>query len=394
MRVIFVNRFYRPEEPATAQLLADLAEELSRLGHAITVITSHPGGPGVPRRETLAGVEVQRVGRGRRGQTGLAGKAADFARFHLAALWALALTARRDDRIVALTDPPLIGIGAWLVARGRGARMIHWVQDIYPELAMNLTGQRWLRVLRPLRDLAWRRADACVTLGQDMAASLTAAGAAPARMAVMPNWAPAGLMPQPAVAAAGLRREWSLDGRFVIAYSGNLGRVHDLDAVLAVAATLQHEPAFAFVFIGSGPQRARLEALAQARGLTQVQFHPPQPRARLNETLALGDVHLVTLRPGCERLVFPSKLYGIAAVGRPVLVISAANCELARLVVEKGFGRSYAPEAVDAMVTTLRELQSDPAACARLGAAALRYHASLPTPAQAAESWQTLLTQT
>jgi len=391
MRAIFLNRFYWPDEPATAQLLTDLAEGLAARGLDVTVITSHPGLPDVPRREIRRGVRIVRVAGTRWHEAGLAGKAADFATYFAGAVWRVLFTARRGDALVSLTDPPLIGIGVWLAAGVRGARLFHWVQDIYPELAMELGGHRWLRVLRPLRNLAWRRADRCVTLGSEMAAVLVAAGVAEEKLSVAPNWAPAGLAPAPTAAADSLRTEWGLTGKFVVAYSGNLGRVHDLDPVLALAEALRAAPHIAIVFIGGGAQRAPLEAEAARRGLTNVVFRPPQPRARLAETLALGDVHLVTLRPGCERYVFPSKLYGATAVGRPVIFLGPGGCELARLIVERGFGLAFDRNAVPALAAALSALSASPADCARLGAAAARFAREQGGPEAATARWQELL---
>ena len=387
MRIIFLNRFYWPDEPATAQLLADLAEGLAARGHDVTVIASHPGRPDVSHTETRRGVRIVRVAGTRWAGTGLAGKAADFATFFASACWRLLFTARRGDTVVSLTDPPLIGVGAWLVAGTRGVRLVHWVQDIYPELAMELGGHRWLRVLRPLRNLAWRRADRCVTLGSGMAAVLAEAGVAAEKICVIPNWAPAGLSPAPAEIANPLRAEWGLAGRFVVAYSGNLGRVHDLDPVLALAEALRDTPSVVFVFIGAGAQRAPLEAETVHRGLPNVVFHPPQPRARLAESLALGDVHLVTLRPGCERYVFPSKLYGAAAVGRPVIFIGPPECEFARIVTERGFGRAFARTDLAALADFVRTLAADRTAGNRLGAAAARFAAATGGADAAVTRW-------
>lgn len=390
VRLVFLNRFYWPDEPATAQLLTDLAEELARRGHEVVVITSHPGSPVVPHKETRRGVRILRVRTPRKLLPGVAGKALAYFTFFVGALWRALWTVRGGDALVALTDPPLIGVGAWLVAGARGAHLVHWAQDIYPEIAITLAGQRWLRVLKPLRNLAWRRADACITLGTDMASILSAAGVAPARLHLSPNWAPAGLAPQPADAAAPLRAAWGLTGKFVVAYSGNLGRVHDLFPVLAVAAELRDDPGIAFVFIGHGAQRRALEAEAAQRGLTNVQFRPPQPRAQLAATLALGDVHLVTMLPGCETLVFPSKLYGIAAVARPVLVIAPAGCELAQLVTTHHFGRAFTRDEPAAIAAALRTLRADPTLCAQLGQAAAVFSGGNDDRA-AADRWESAL---
>lgn len=390
MRFVFLNRFYWPDEPATAQLLTDLAEELARRGHAVVVITSHPGSSRVPREETHRGIRILRVRTPRKLLPGVAGKALAYLTFFIGALWRALWSVRGGDALVALTDPPLIGVGAWLVGGLRGARLVHWAQDIYPEIAITLAGQRWLRVLIPLRNLAWRRADVCFTLGSDMASVLEHAGVPPCRLHLAPNWAPAGLAPQPAAVAAPLRAAWGLTGKFVVAYSGNLGRVHDLMPVLAVAAELRNDPDIAFVFIGQGAQRCALVAGAAQLGLTNVHFHPAQPRADLAATLAVGDVHLVTLLPGCETLVFPSKLYGIAAVARPVVVIAPAGCELARLVTTQDFGRAFTRDQPAAIAAALCVLQADPALCARLGQAAARF-AGINGHQAAADRWETAL---
>ena len=88
-RVVFLNRFYWPEEPATAQLLTDLAEALAAAGREVVVITSRPGGSDFPRREQQRGVTILRVAATRLGHRGLPGKAADFVTFYLGALWQL-----------------------------------------------------------------------------------------------------------------------------------------------------------------------------------------------------------------------------------------------------------------------------------------------------------------
>ena len=394
MRAIFINRFYWPDEPATAQLLTDLAEALAARQLAVVVITSHPASPAVPAEETRRGVRILRV-RGSRwaGRLGLVGKAADYGSFYVAALWRLALTAQRGDLVVAMTDPPLLGVGAWAIAGLRRTRLVHWAQDIYPELAIELAGQRWLRVLRPLRNLAWRRADRCVTLGADMAAVFAEAGVSGDKLSVAPNWAPAGLTPQPARSADALRTAWGLTDKFVVAYSGNLGRVHDLTPVLAVAEALREEPRIAFVFIGAGAQRGALQADASRRGLSNIQFRPAQPRTHLAAALALGDVHLVTLLPGCARYVFPSKLAGVAAVGRPVVFIGPRDSEIARLVTapQRAFGYAFDRADTAAIAAALRTLAHDPAACTRLGSAAAGFAAGTGTAASAAARWHAWL---
>jgi colanic acid biosynthesis glycosyl transferase WcaI len=389
MALIFINRFYWPDEPATAQLLTDLAERLAATGEHVTVITSHNGRANLPGDELHQGVHILRVRGTHWGRKNLAGRALDFMAFSLGALVRLARIVRPGDTVVVMTDPPLLAIWATPLARWRHARVVHWVQDIYPELATALTGAKWLRILRPLRDRAWRRAVACVVPGDDMAAYL--AGRGVEKIAVIPNWAPAGLTPMPSGAADALRDAWGLRGKFIAAYSGNLGRVHDLMPLLDTAAALQADTDIVFVFIGDGAQRDAIETAAQKRELKNVRFFPAQPRTQLAETLALGDVHFVTLRPGCETLVFPSKLHGIAAVGRPVLFVGPRDCALAQLVAGHGMGAVFFRDETALLAEAIRSLPGDPARQRAWSEAAEKFHRETGGVERAVADWRKLL---
>lgn len=385
MRVLFVNRFYQPETTATGQLLTDLAEGLAAAGHEVVVVTAaHRAG--AARDEVRAGVQILRVVGQPRSR---AAKLWAFLLFHLAAALTVLRRARRGDAVVVMTDPPLIGVSAGIAALVRGAKLIHWAQDIYPEIAVALTSHRWLQVLAGIRNALWRRATACVSLGNDMGALLEGAGVVRNRLWIAPNWAPTGICALPRGEPSNLRSHWGLRGRFVVAYSGNLGRVHDLTPVLDLAQALRDD-AVSFLFIGSGAGEADLRRGAAERRLTNVSFLPPQPRESLSESLAVADLHLVTLLPGCERLVFPSKLYGITASGRPLLFIGPADCEVARTVRDQDLGFTVTRGTIADAAERIRELSITPELWERHAAAA-RAFAGQNTAELAVERWNTLL---
>lgn len=394
MRVFFVNRFYRPAETATAQLLTDLAEALAARGWKVLVVTGHSD-PGLPRHETHNGVGIFRVGR-RMGRTQrLARKAVDFVLFHLCALPVLWRNGRRHDVFVALTDPPLLGVTVTIAAALRRAHAIHWVQDIYPEIvpAVNpsIAAKMLSAVLRRPRDIAWRRAAACVTLGREMVAHIQSCGLAPDRTHVVPNWAPRGVAPAPTPVLQALREEWQLGGRFLVSYSGNFGRVHDLRHILDVADRLRPDPRFLFLFIGDGAAFAALRRGAEARQLSNVRFLPARPRHELSASLGIGDVQLVSLRAGCERLVFPSKLYGITAAGRPTFLLAAPESEIARLVRDEDLGVVFRPSDVEGIVAGLKNFADDPGLQKKHAAAAMRFSAANGGCDRAVQSWDEIL---
>jgi len=398
-RLIFVNRFYWPEEPATSQLLTDLAQALANETQQETprgqneqtqenaqLHHTHSASPEVlvlasrrcdlPRRETHQNVRIARLGPARRDSSSLVSRALDLTCFLFATLLHLARHTRRGDTVVLLTDPPLLGLFATPILRLRRARITHWVQDIYPEIAAELSGQRWLRALRPLRDWSWRKAHATVTLGPDMAAVLNAARVAPSPIHIIPNWPLPELREAPLTEIATLKATWpaALADKFIVLYSGNLGRVHDLPPILEIAAALRDTaPHIAIVFVGRGAQQAPLRTTAHERALTNIHFLPPAPRAQLSASLSAGDLHLVTLKPGCEHYVLPSKLYGITAVSRPLLFIGPRTCALFKEIADTGIGLSFARDETTAAANAIRSLADSPEQRQRMQTAACKF---------------------
>lgn len=348
-RVRLVNRVFPPASGATGLYLAELADALADRGWAVEVVTGPA--PDAPLHETRpSGVSVRRLPGVTLRRASLAARAAGYA-----ALWPRLVRAaarpapdgRQPDVVVLKTDPPLlVAAGPWL-ARRTGAAIVHWAQDLYPDVAVAL-GVLPAPAARPLRALArrsLRRADAVVAIGRCMAERLAAAGVAPDRLHVVPNWAPAGVGPDPAARAA-FRDAHGLDGRFVVMYSGNLGLAHPFEAVLGAAERLADaRPEALVLFVGDGPRRAWVEAEVARRALPNVRLLPPQPSGALAGSLGAADLHLVTMEAGLDGLVVPSKLYGALAVGRPVLFLGPPESEAARVVAERRAGTVLPPDA-------------------------------------------------
>ncbi|MDP2136902.1 MAG: glycosyltransferase family 4 protein, partial [Candidatus Didemnitutus sp.] len=290
-KIIFVNRVYWPDEAATAQLLTDLATELVTRGWQVHVVTSGNGSA------SCAGVAVHRVG-GTGPRDNLLRRFWHDCRFLLEVRRAVKRLAEPGDVVVLKTDPPLLAVALTATALARGARVLHWIQDIYPELVPRHAG-RWLSPcfapLRWLRNCAWRDSRHCLVPSADMRPLVEQSGGPAVSVTVIPNWAPRDLeSPATGVAVAQLRSTWGLSGKFVVVYSGNLGRVHEFDTLLRAAILLRHDDAVVFAMVGDGPRRAEVETFVAQQALANVRFFPLQPRTELSTSLAVGDIHLVT----------------------------------------------------------------------------------------------------
>ncbi len=141
----------------------------------------------------------------------------------------------------------------------------------------------------------------------------------PARICVIENWAIVDDTPPVAPLQSRLRGRLNLHAKFVVGYSGNLGRGHDMQTVLDAAALLSADDDIVFLMIGGGTGMTALKRSAESRGLRNFHFLPYQSRAELPDCMAAADLHWVSLLPPLEGLIVPSKIYGILAAGRPMI---------------------------------------------------------------------------
>ncbi|MEO5705955.1 MAG: glycosyltransferase family 4 protein [Alteraurantiacibacter sp.] len=369
-RVIWLNRFFHPDESATSLMLTDLVRDLAGQGgsdrhHLITSNARYAGGHGADGA-TIAGVTVHRIAAFGRNNKSLAVRLGNFVLFYSGAFFLLLRHARRGDTIVALTDPPLIGTVAALAARLKRARLLHWVQDIFPETATRLgfarEGGTLEAVLVGLRDSAWRRAATCVVIGERMQEFLVDHAVTPDRIAVVPNWADDRAITPVAVDDNALRRDWGYAPEdCVIGYSGNLGRAHEVATKVAAMLRLRDDgPDNArFLFIGGGARQDELRQMAGEWDGDRLAFQPYQPLARLAESLSVPDAHWISLLPQLEGLIVPSKLYGALAAGRAVVFVGDPQGEVARLLAEGECGASFPPGDGDALAAYLARLAHD-----------------------------------
>nr|WP_299911650.1 glycosyltransferase family 4 protein [Sphingomonas bacterium] len=375
-RIVFVNRFYAPDHSATAQILTDLAEHLAGRGWDVEIVTSRliygAARATLPARDSINGVAVTRVPTIGAAIPGLPGRLLAYMTFYFGAGWALLRRLRRGTIVVAKTDPPLIGLVALVAARLRGAKLVNWVQDLYPEIAAEM-GMRVLRgpigaTLSALRDLSLRRAALTVAIGRRMADRIARHGVSERRIAIIANWSDDEAIAPSAANSPALREEWGLpDDAFVLEYSGNLGRAHEADTLLAAAALLAERRDIWFLFVGGGHAQAELRRKAAEDRRDRFVFQPYQPRARLSESLAVGDAHWLSLRPEFEGLIVPSKVFGIAAAARPIVAVCDPNGEVPSMIAELEAGIAVTPGDGHALAAAILSLADDRAACRAMG---------------------------
>lgn len=398
-KLVFINRYYRPDQSATSQLLTDLASRCAADGIPVHVICSRQlydrSSADLAPREVVAGVEVHRIWTTRFGRERLLGRALDYGTFYMSGAVALVRLLSAGDVLVAKTDPPLLSILASVAARCRGARLINWLQDIFPEVASALGANplpRALdRMLRRWRDASLRFAHVNVVIGERMQVLVRRAGVSEENVRIIENWTDLGPTAPTPVETSRLRQRLGLQGKYVVAYSGNLGRAHDFKTLLEAAVLFGADDEIVFLMIGGGAGMAQLALEVARRGLRNFLYLPPQPRESLADCLAAADVHWLSLRPALEGVVVPSKYYGILAAARPVVFIGDPAGELAQKIRAADCGAVVPPGQFALLADVLSTWRRSPEERARVGGNGRRAYDDHHRPLLSLDRWKVTL---
>jgi glycosyltransferase involved in cell wall biosynthesis len=373
-RVLVLNQYYRPGVEATANLLADLCESLAA-DYEVTVVTGRLfGHDDLPRRELRNGVRVLRTRSTAFDRTRLRHRAVNYLTY-LADSLAQAMSLRRPDLVLCMTDPPIVGDLALMVARRHRAPLLVISEDVFPEVAtelQRLTNPGAIAVLRALVGAYLKRADHVVAIGDRMRDRLIAKGAPPTRISVIPNWVDTkAITPGPRENA--WSREIGLASRFTVMHSGNVGHAQNLDNLVRATTFLRDLDDLAIAIIGFGARHAEVAELAHRLDADKVWFLPYQPREVLAESLASAHLHYVGLAKGLSGFVVPSRVYGILAAGRPIVVAADSDSETAAIVAENECGVVIPPDRPDLLAGVIRDAREGKIDLERMGARGRSY---------------------
>ena len=298
-------------------------------------------------------------------------------------------------------SPPLtLGLAGDLMSLCRRAPLVFNIQDVFPDVAVELgalKNERIIRAAQALEKWCYRRSDAVTVLSDDLAdnlrAKVTRQRGGPAKIRVIPNFVDTELV-RPMDRMTPYRRELGIGDEPVVMYAGNIGFSQSLELVLSAAQTfLTQEIRATFLINGAGSARSHFEEMAATMRLTNVRFGDFQPRERIAEVLATGDVHCVPLKAGLARSSVPSKSYSILAAGRPMLASVDVGTEIERMVKLAGAGISVPPDSPDLFTAALQDLVAAPLVRARMGAAGRAYVERWASPAAVGEQYETLFAE-
>jgi colanic acid biosynthesis glycosyl transferase WcaI len=411
VKIVVLTPHFAPDVAPTGAVVTRVVEELARRGHRLEVLTSLPWyrehrvegdfAGRLLRHEDVPWGRITRIHPfPTSDKRNLVRRAASFAGFSAlaATLGARGERAdkgcrRRADGVLALSPPLTLGLAGIAIARARRAPLVFNVQDVYPDVAIELgmlTNPALIALTRRMERLCYDRADAVTVLSLDLAANVAGKTGRPEKVRVIPNFVDTDRI-TPAARDNGYRAEHGLRGKFVVMYAGNVGLSQPLELMLEAAGALSYERDLAFVVNGQGAGRAELER--KARGLPNVTFVDLQPSERLPEVLAAADVHLVLLRRGLAHASVPSKTYSVLAAGRPLIASVDRGSEVARVVESAGAGIAIPPEDSEALTKAVARLLAAPQEARAMGRAGRDFVETWASPGAVAAAYEALFSE-
>lgn len=363
LKILILNQYFPPDESATASVFAELSSLFANAGHGVTIRCGRPSYNTSERRswrplrsERRGSLMVQTLGSTAFDRTSGYGRRLNFLTF---LIWAALFSRRgRWDAVIVGTDPPLAVLPALITARGGG--IVYHLQDLHPAAAMAAGLIRpgvVTRVWESIHTWAMRRVTRVVCLGEDMAARIAERGIAPDSVSVVPNGArPAEGDVRPDVVSR-IR-----DGAdFLVVHAGNVGSAGAWDTLVQAQKLVADEARI--IFVGEGTAARSLRE-AGARLLPFV------PRDEFTSLMAAGDLQIVTMMPGMEGVLVPSKTYSILAHGRPILAVVPGGSDVAKLVESFGCGLVADPRDPQDVADKIRWAREHPEAISTMAAAA------------------------
>ena len=383
MNILFLTDNFPPETNAPATRTHEHARQWVAAGHQVTVLTNVPNFPAgrvfpgyrnkLRQREAMDGIRVVRVWTYVTANEGFFRRSLDYFSFGATSVIG-GLFLPTPDVIVATSPQIFTALGACILAWIKRRPFVFELRDLWPDSIVAVGAMRegpLLRTLKRIEYWLYRRAAKIVSVTHSFKRILVANGIPQGKIAVIRNGVDLeAFVPGPKPVE--LARRLGLEGKFVAAYVGTIGMAHGLDVLLSAAERLRDRGNLAFVLVGTGAERARLEQEAKHRGLDRVIFVGPVDKAEVKRYWRLCDLALVLLKDApVFHHVIPSKIFEAMGTGRPIVL--GVRGESEELLKEAGAGIAIPPENSQALAEGILRIMDSPALCRDMGASGRRF---------------------
>lgn len=373
MNLLFLDSYFEPETIAYTHLEKDLLEGLVKENSKVQVICPTPTrGVSAQVREEYKGRKSEKLYSGkvrvRRFWAPQEGKNPIIRAFRY--FWCnfrsyyFAVRVKNTDLVFSNSTPPTQGLLSTLVAKRLSKRykkkvpFVYNLQDIFPDSLINTgmtkNGSILWKVGRRIENYTYRNADKIIVISEGFKRNIMAKGVPEEKIEVISNWIDLNSVHPVSRKDNKLINEFGIDpDKFLVVYAGNFGAAQGADIILKAAERLKDESNIQFVIFGGGAYFE--QAKKEAEKFDNVFIHELMPVDRISEVYSLGDVALITCKPGTGSAGMPSKTWSIMACNTPIIASFDTDSDLADVIRDSGAGVCVEPGDVEALVNDIRQ---------------------------------------
>ncbi|ACK73831.1 glycosyl transferase group 1 (plasmid) [Gloeothece citriformis PCC 7424] len=394
-----VTQFYPPDYAPTGQLIQELVTHLASQDYLIKIFTGQPGyayqQTVAPAIETFLGGMVKRTRATQFWNGRIRGKLINGILFFLRAGIHLLKNVQKENKLLLTTAPAFLIFLGYFLKVFRKISYVCLIYDLYPDVAVQLKVVSPKNLIVKLWEFlnvkTWEKAEKIIVLNSSMKNRILAKH--PQfydKISVIHNWAdPKWIVPLDK-SDNWFAQNHNLVDKFTVLYSGNMGRCHDVTTILDAVLQLQNAP-IQFVFIGGGAEYEKLLKQVKSWGLKNCLFLPYQDKQILPYSLTACDLSIVSIKPGMEGIVAPSKFYSMLAAGRPIVAICEKHSYLRQIINDAKCGIAIENGDGSSLSQFIKQMASQPELAQKIGKAGQLYLTLNFTPEIIAKQYSEVL---
>lgn len=369
-KITVISELYYPEQNATGFFLTGIAEGLAKNGFNVSVLCGQPTynkrGVKAEKEETRNGVQIKRCLATTFDSKNILGRLANFFTISLSIAIHAIFKVKKADKVLVVTNPPLLPFLIRIICFFKGAKFYLLVHDVYPDVfvPLGLIKKSGLiyKCLSKLNTWLFESAYRIIVLGRDMRdlVQKKCKNLEDKRIVIIPNWAEVNEISLISKEDCPIVKRHQLKDQYIVQYSGNHGRTHNLISLVKAAEILKNEEDITFLFIGSGSGKKTLVNYVKNKGIKNVIFEDYVDFSQLNYALNTSDLFVISFKKGMSGISVPSRLYNLMAAEKPILASVDSNSEVAQVLHEEQIGKSVGPSSPSALAEQILYFKNNP----------------------------------
>lgn len=274
------------------------------------------------------------------------------------------------DIVFSSSTPPTQGMLSAKVAMilskhyGKKVPFVFNLQDIFPDSLVNSgmtrTGSLIWKIGRKIENYTYSHADKIIVISEGFKRNIMAKGVPEGKIAVVSNWVDMDAVVPVERKLNSLFDELGIDrSKFIAVYAGNLGEAQGAEVIIDAAKKLITENDIQFVIFGGGARYQEIKNMVVKEKINNVFITGLQPQERVSEVYSMGNVALITCKPGTGDAGMPSKTWSIMACNTPIIASFDTDSDLADVLRVSEAGCCVEPCNPEALSKAIKEVYED-----------------------------------